>query len=427
MGDRAVEHDIAAQPLGGAPGAPLDQGVVVDPAGRKPDAGDEAGVEPAPQRPIDALRVPAEQPGRIGRGQRRGPGGAVPGRHLLADQGGEAIEAAAELAGGADAQAEPGLPAIVGIVRLVGAQRGPGEIVECARVGAGVCGAAHAHGPPILAAEIVGEGAAEAALIGVPELDRALRDGARAVRRLPFDLKLDGVLLRLALLVHAEELACDIEADAPRIRPGGALDEGGIVQRRAEGGVDVAGDQRDAALRVAHLGLDLLEAAERGLADPEIAHVEIAQAEVEYLVEVLVLADDLGVAGGTEIGKDAVLAEHQEQGLVGARAVGAAGEAVERLGLRGLRGIRARQRGDGVDDEAADDGDGGADERLAEQARGNQRRHEDGGHDHGELEQDAQRILVAAVAGHGAERDDLPVGRAGSRPRPRAVSRGRPR
>ena len=124
----------------------------------------------------------------------------------------------------------------------------------------------------------------------------------------------------------------------------------------------------DAPARVAELGLHLLEGAERRLADLEVAHVEIAEAEVENLVKVLVFADELGVSGGAEVGKDAVLAEHQEQGLVGARAVGAAGEAVERLGLRRLRAVRAWQRRDGVDDEAARDRDGGADGGLAEQA-----------------------------------------------------------
>ena len=146
-------------------------------------------------------------------------------------------------------------------------------------------------------------------------------------------------LYRAVALVHAEEAPAKVDADALRAGRGGALDEGGIVQRRAGLGVHVAGDQAHAALRVAELGLHLLEGVERRVADPEIAHVEIAQAEVEYLMEELIVAGDLGVFGGAEIGKDAVLAEHQEQGLVGARAVGAAGEAVDRPGARRLRGI----------------------------------------------------------------------------------------
>ena len=55
---------------------------------------------------------------------------------------------------------------------------------------------------------------------------------------------------------------------------------------------------------------------ERGLADAlSVAYVEIAEAEVEYLVEVLVVADQLGVLGRAEVGKDTVLAEHQEERL----------------------------------------------------------------------------------------------------------------
>ena len=45
MGDRAVEHEVAAEALRLAPGAPGDQGLVVDPAGREPDAGDQADAE----------------------------------------------------------------------------------------------------------------------------------------------------------------------------------------------------------------------------------------------------------------------------------------------------------------------------------------------------------------------------------------------
>ena len=199
------------------------------------------------------------------------------------------------------------------------------------------------------------------------ERERAPLD--RQARRLPLDHDIDAMALNRAVaLVHAKEAPAKVDSDALRAGGGGTLDEGGIVQGGAGLGVHIAGDQRDAALRVAELGLHLLEGVERRVADLELVHVERAEAEVEYLVQELIVADDLGVFGRAEIGKDAVLAEHQEQGLVGARAVGAAGEAVDRLGARGLRLLGCGQRRESVDDKAADDRDRCADGGLAEQA-----------------------------------------------------------
>ena len=171
--------------------------------------------------------------------------------------------------------------------------------------------------------------------------------------------------LDLALVVDAEDAPGEVDADAPRALAGGALDEGGVLQRGAGLAVDVAGDEIDAPLRVAELGLDLLIGAERRVADAQVGDGEVAEAEVEYLVEEMVAVLDLGIFGGAEIGEDAVRAEHEEERRVLPGTVGAAREAVDRLGRsRGLEDIGLARRKEGVDNQAAGDGDGGAGEGL---------------------------------------------------------------
>ena len=102
MGAGAVEHEIAAEPLALAPCAPGLDRVLVDARIRQADAGDQAAGD------TQAPRIPAEQPSRIGGRGRCGPAGAVPRRHALAHHGGETVEAAGKLAGGADAKALSG-------------------------------------------------------------------------------------------------------------------------------------------------------------------------------------------------------------------------------------------------------------------------------------------------------------------------------
>ena len=267
-----------------------------------------------------------------------GPAGAVPRRHALAHHGGETVEAAGKLAGGTDAEPQTGLAAIVAGVDLIGAQRGPGELVVHAIGGIGVGGPAHAHGPRAGAGEVIGEGAAQRRLAVVQEGDRAALGGL--ARRPPFDLDLGAVGLNLALVVDAKEAAGDIDADASRAGCGRALEPLRVVEDAAGEAVHVAGDEGDAASGVAELGLDLLVGIEGGGADLEIVHGEVAEAEVENLMEDVIVARDLRVFRGAEVGKDAVRAQHQEQGLIGARAVGAAAEAVD--GLDGARAGRYR-------------------------------------------------------------------------------------
>ena len=280
----------------------------------------------------------------------------------------------------------------------------------------GVGGAAHAHGPRAGAGEVIGEGAAQRRLAVVHEGDRAALGGL--ARRPPFDLDLGAVGLNLALVVDAKEAAGDIDADAPRAGGGRALKPLRVVEGAAGDAVHVAGDEGNAASGVAELGLDFLVGIEGGGADLEIVHGEVAEAEVENLMEDVIVARDLRVFRGAEVGKDAVRAQHQEQGLIGARAVGAAAEAVD--GLDGARagGIGQDRRGDGVDDEAAGNGDGGAGERLRPRGGEEQGRHDDGGDEHADLQDGAQRILVAAAIGQrGAQRHDLAALERGLAPR----------
>ena len=115
------------------------------------------------------------------------------------------------------------------------------------------------------------------------------RDGAPLARaaggRPPFDLDGGAVGPDRAVVGDAEQAADEIDADAPRAGRRRALDEGGIVEGAACDAVDIAGHERDAPLRVAELGLDFGVGGERRVADAEIGDGEIAEAEVEYLVE----------------------------------------------------------------------------------------------------------------------------------------------
>ena len=135
---------------------------------------------------------------------------------------------------------------------------------------------------------------------------------------------------------------------------------------------------------------------------------------MENLVQVVLPAPDLAVLRGGEVREDAMGAEHQEQGLIGARPVGAAGEAVERFRRAAARPrqvpVLVAGRRQGVDDEAAADGDPGGDRRLEERAGGEQRRHVDRRDQEPDLEHGRERVLVATAAAageHGAERHDL--------------------
>ena len=410
MGERAVEHGIAGEAAILAPGAPgLDRGLVDARVGQA-HAGHQAAGDAQP------ARIPAEQPGGIRARHRLRPARAVPRRHALLHDGRQAIEAARELAGGADAKAEPGLAGIVGRVRMVSAERHPREIVIDAIGGVGVGGAAHAHAPGAGGAEIVGKRAAQRGLAVVAERDAAPLARA-AGGRPPFDLDGGAVGPDLAVVGDAEQAADEIDADALRAGCRRALDEGGILEGAAGAAVDVAGHERDAPLGVAELGLDLGVGGERRVADLEIGDGEIAEAEVEYLVEVLIAVHDLGILGGAEVGKDAVPAEHEQQRLIRSGPVGAAGEAVDRLGRgAGAGGIGRRQGKEGVEDEPAGDGDGRTRQRLRPCGGEKQGRHDDGGHQEGNLEDRAQRVLVVVAGEHGAERDDLAAGERRLRP-----------
>ena len=113
------------------------------------------------------------------------------------------------------------------------------------------------------------------------------------------DLDGDGVAADAALIGDAEQRAGEVDADAPGLGGRGALDPFGVVERRAGLAVDVAGDQGDAALRIAILGLDFFEGVQGRITDLEGVDGEIAEAEVEDLVEVLIVACELGVFGVT--------------------------------------------------------------------------------------------------------------------------------
>ena len=157
----------------------------------------------------------------------------------------------------------------------------------------------------------------------------------RAVGRFDPDLDRDAMALDLSVVwVDAEDAAGEVDADAPRAGLRAALVPVGVGQIGAGLAVHVAGDERDAALPVAPLALDLVVGREGRGADPELAHLQVAEAEVEDLVQVLLVVRDLGIGGAGEVGKEPVRAEHQEQRLVGPGPVGAADEAVERRGRR---------------------------------------------------------------------------------------------
>ena len=256
---------------------------------------------------------------------------------------------------------------VIGRIELIGAERGPREIVIDAVGLVRRGGAAHAHGPGAGRAEIVAERAAEGRLRIVRERDHAAFQRAAAAGRLPLDLHLDAVRDDIALLVHLEDAPGEIDADAPRVRAGGPLDKRGIRQRAAAFAIHVAGDEGERAGRIAALELDLLVGAERRLADAEIVDGEIAEAEVENLMEVLLAVHDFGVFGRAEIGEHAMGAEDEQQRLIGARAIGAGAEAVDvrgrsaRLRQGRIRRAGRRQR---IHDQPAGDGDGGTGERL---------------------------------------------------------------
>ena len=126
----------------------------------------------------------------------------------------------------------------------------------------------------------------------------------------------------------------------------------------------------------------------------------VAETPVEDLVQVLVVTVELGIAGRRQVGKDPVPAQQQQQGLVRPGPVGAAGQRKDRLGRdRASRRLGQLRRHQGVDDERAADGDGGADggphqRRLLGEDR--QLRHVDGGRQDGDRQDDVERVAVAA-------------------------------
>ena len=103
--------------------------------------------------------------------------------------------------------------------------------------------------------------------------------------------------------------------------------------------------------------------------------------------------------------------EHEQERLIGPRAVRTARERVDGLGLRPrARGLGLPRRRDGVHHEPADEIDRGADQRLAEGAeigeRGQPRDIEPRRH-HRYLEHHRQGIGVPAAREHGAKGHDI--------------------
>ena len=391
MRHAALDLEVAAEPLVVAPLEPGTEAGEVDPGVGEADAGARRAVQ------LDAAGVPQEHRGGVGR-RAVGGGPALPvcdpGRDLLLDQGGEPVEPAGELAGGADLHPQPVLAGVIAGVGLERPQRRPGElVVDPLRLG-GIGRAPHAHVPGALRVKVVGERPADRGLGVVGDGDDLAR--GRCVRPdLPAaDLDVDADLLLAAAVVEAEQPAGDVEADAMRVRRGLAGDPAGVLERRAADRVDVAPDQRDLAARVAALGGDLREVRDRAAVDPEIGDVEVAAAEVEDLVEDLVVVVELGVFLRAEIGEDAVLAQHQRQGLVQPGPVGAAGQAVDRVGLGASdpADVGRAHREERVDDQPADDRDRGRGERGRDAGQPERRREVDRGRDHREGEQRAQEI-----------------------------------
>ena len=367
----AVDDEVAGRAAGFAPGVPSSEDGVVDLGGGAPRSGEQAAARVAP-----AAREGAEYGGGVRTGAAAcgvvgGPGGAVPDGDFLRHDGGQAFEAPGQLAAGANLDGEARIAAAVLAQGAVGAQRGPGRVLDAA----GVVAEGEVVRP---AADVVlalrdgdAHGAAQRRAGVVAQVDAAVAPGAGRAGGAPLDPYLVGGGLQVAAARDAEEGGDEVDGEAGRVGSRAALDpdavpvggrgagSGDVLQFAAGDGGHGAFDEVDSRARRAELLAHAGIVVEGGVAERAVADVEVADAEGEHLVEELFAVAELGVFAGGEVGEEAVGPQHEREGRPGAGAVGAAGEAVLRLDGR-RRGRRRQVRGeDRIQHEVAADEDGG--------------------------------------------------------------------
>ena len=259
-----------------------------------------------------------------------------------------------------------------------GAERGPGDLIEDPRRARVSRGAPQAH--VVLVARHVPAQA-------LPDRRGGLggrRDGAGRVPRAlagdrVLDLDRDRAWRLAALGVEFDQAPQEADIDRERVGAGLAGAQRPAVDLLEHDGErlleHVVGEDRERLIGVEALpGLDChaLEAADRGLADLERGHLERAVAPADQGVEELVVADDLGEELGAQRRHHAVPAQDPGHHAEGQLAVARAGDEQRRrvpalvAGEPGQLGPGRRR--DGVDQQHADNPDGGADQMPDRQA-----------------------------------------------------------
>ena len=260
--------------------------------------------------------------------------------------------------------------------------------------------------------------------------DGAQRPGAGRPDGAPYDRNQRAPVLQAAAGGDVEQGGHEVDAEARRSGRRAPRHPDrvprGVIRRRAAPDMlqFAAGDGRhggrgeiDSGAGRPQLLAHGVVIAEGGVAEAQVAHREIADAEGEYLVEELLAAAELGVFARREVGEQAMRPQHERQRRPGPRAVRPARQAVLRL-FRRRRQRRPRQVGreQRVQRERAGADNRRAGQRRAEPREADQWRRIDTCRQQGDGQDGLQGVGIAAAARRQPQRQHLRAGDGRARP-----------
>ena len=275
----------------------------------------------------------------------RGPFGTRPDRHGLgAISGAHLVQAAAELAGGTDLDADAAPLAVIGRVGLNALERHPREFAGIGR--AAIVPARHAQlGTHFILTghHIKRQGAAQHIGAAIGQRAAAQQGPCRGADDTRLNGQIDPVGLDVALAIHVIKLALDVQlqhAGAGRARAGDPV--AAVDEFRTGDGIHVAvqryilaGHARESVVVDAHIGI----VADGRITNGEIrgaVHIDAAEQDGAQVL-VVTLIPGIGFTG--QVRHHAHLAPEHRDGLIGPRRVALITEAVDLLlGLRLNRG-----------------------------------------------------------------------------------------